>query len=153
MPNVAIVIVNYNTRGLLAQCLRSVYAAKPSVPFHVIVVDNRSQDRSAEMVEADFPWATLITSDRNGGFGYANNLALRWLASLDDLPAEAARLVAAHGPAEGEQREAETPRTGSSPFRFPCDYVLFLNPDTVLPSDAVAETVGFLESHPQAGVV
>src|SRR2546423_10916226 len=90
MTSLGIVIVNYNTRELLAQCLRSVYAGDVSVPFHVIVVDNLSTDGSAGMVEAEFPRATLIVSDRNGGFGYANNLALRWLAGQEGLPSQPA---------------------------------------------------------------
>src|SRR5205814_8060174 len=48
---------------------------------------------------------------------------------------------------------AEVPRYGESPFTFPCDYVLFLNPDTVLPPDALQATVDFLEAHPAAGIV
>ena len=86
MPNLAVVIVNYNTRDLLDTCLKSVFANQTSFPFHVIVVDNRSSDGTLDMVAASYPQATLISSDRNGGFGYANNLALRWLSGLKMLP-------------------------------------------------------------------
>src|SRR3954470_12293260 len=118
MPNLAIIIVNYNTRELLAQCLQSVYAVTVSVPLHVIVVDNLSKDGSAGMVAADFPQATLILSDRNGGFGYANNLALRWLASRRDLPQEGTNGGSLHasGPAHGTQPQDEIPERGNSPF-------------------------------------
>jgi GT2 family glycosyltransferase len=153
MPSLGIIIVNYNTRELLAQCLRSVYAGDLSVPFHVIVVDNMSTDGSAEMVEAAFPQATLILSDRNGGFGYANNLALRWLAGRESLPSHSAGVMRASGPRAGRQPAGEIPASGDTSFSFPCDYVLFLNPDTVLPNDAVRVTVDFLEAHPEAGVV
>jgi N-acetylglucosaminyl-diphospho-decaprenol L-rhamnosyltransferase len=125
----------------------------PSVPLHVIVVDNLSSDGSAEMVEANFPQATLIMSDRNGGFGYANNLALRWLSARETLPTHRAGVVQAGGPEAGGQPAEETPPSGGSVFSFPCSYVLFLNPDTVLPSDAIEVTFGFLESHPEAAVV
>ena len=86
MPGLAVIIVNYNTRDLLAECLRSVYASRTSFPFHAIVVDNRSTDGSADMVRSRFSEATLLLSDRNGGFGYGNNLALRWLAAQPALP-------------------------------------------------------------------
>lgn len=152
MPSLAIVIVNYNTRELLAHCLRSIYAGNTPYPFHVIVVDNQSSDGSPQMVRRDFPQASLITSDRNGGFGYANNLALRWLASLDHLPRQPAPFPA-NGPGDGRQPASERPERGDSPFTFPCDCVLFLNPDTVLPPDALQVTVDFLEAHPGAGIV
>lgn len=153
MPSLAIVIVNYNTRELLAQCLQSVYASVTHHPFHVLVVDNLSSDSSAEMVTSEFPQATLIKSDRNGGFGYANNLALRWLSTLGTLPSQAAGVIAASGPPPGKQPQSEIPTEGNSPFSFPCHYVLFLNPDTVLPPEAVDVTIGFLEEHPEAAVV
>jgi GT2 family glycosyltransferase len=155
MPGLAVIVVNYNTCDLLAQCLRSVYASHPATPFHVIVVDNRSTDGSADMVCARFPQATLILSDRNGGFGYANNLALRWLASQDQLPDQGTRggHIPAQGPKAGQQPAIEIPEQGTSPFHFPCDYVLFLNPDTVLPPEALGATVGFMEARPDVGIV
>lgn len=154
MPTLAAVIVNYNTRDLLANCLFSVYASRTPFPFHIIVVDNRSSDGSAGMVEENFPQATLIKSDRNGGFGYANNLALRWLAGLRELPSETSgSLLELSGPRMGKQPPDEVPAVGPSALQFPCDYVLLLNPDTVLPSDALHATVGFLEGHNEAGIV
>ncbi|MDQ5823670.1 MAG: glycosyltransferase family 2 protein [Chloroflexota bacterium] len=154
MPNLAVVIVNYNTRDLLDACLESVFASQTSFPFHVLVVDNRSSDGSLELVARRYPQATLISSDRNGGFGYANNLALRWLAGLESLP-EAGGGEALHlsGPGDVSQPRSEVPASGDSPLRFPCDYVLFLNPDTVVPKEAFEETVRFLEERPQVGVV
>jgi N-acetylglucosaminyl-diphospho-decaprenol L-rhamnosyltransferase len=153
MPNLAVIIVNYNTHELLAYCLRSVYASRTGVPFHVIVVDNLSSDDSAEMVRVSFPQATLIVSDRNGGFGYANNLALRWLSLQRALPSEAVRIEHAKGPAPGAQPSYELPEQANSAYKFPCDYVLFLNPDTVLPADALETTVGFMEENRAAGIL
>jgi hypothetical protein len=158
MPNLAIIVVNYNTRDLLDACLESVFAAQTSFPFHVIVVDNRSSDGSLDLVARRYPQATLISSDRNGGFGYANNLALRWLASLDRLPSSGTNGRALHLSGTSPTSPTtppppEVPPTSNTPFRFPCDYVLFLNPDTVLPPSAFEQTVRFLEEHPQAGVV
>lgn len=152
MPSLAVIIVNYNTQELLAHCLQSVYASRVSFPYHVVVVDNLSSDGSADMVRARAPQATLIESDRNGGFGYANNLALRWLAEQPLLP-EGGRSIQAKGPARGRQPASEVPSTGYSPYTFPCDHILFLNPDTVLPRGALQDTVDFLEEHPEAGVV
>jgi N-acetylglucosaminyl-diphospho-decaprenol L-rhamnosyltransferase len=155
MPSLAIIVVNYNTRDLLAACLNSVYASRCEHAYHVFVVDNRSTDGSAAMVTERFPQATLIQSDRNGGFGYANNLALRHLAAQPECPAGSATggRLAAIGPGLGAQPRSEVPGSGSSPFRFPCDYVLFLNPDTVLSIDALQATVDFLVSRREAGVV
>jgi N-acetylglucosaminyl-diphospho-decaprenol L-rhamnosyltransferase len=153
MPSLAIIVVNYNTRELLAQCLRSVYGSDSPGPSHVFVVDNLSADGSAELVRASFPRATLITSDRNGGFGYANNLALRWLAERSQLPLEGSSEIDAAGPEPGRQPPAEIPEHGDARLTFPCDYVLFLNPDTALPPEALRITVDFLEAHPEAGVV
>ncbi len=159
MPKLAVIIVNYNTGDLLANCLHSVYASHSTDPFHVIVVDNLSSDGSAGMVRSRFPQAILISSDHNGGFGYANNLALRWLARQTEWPSsgtnggsiEASGLQVSDGP--GNQPRAEIPVQGDSPFRFPCDYVLFLNPDTVLPPDALDVTVDFLKTHTEAGIM
>jgi N-acetylglucosaminyl-diphospho-decaprenol L-rhamnosyltransferase len=155
MPNLAIIIVNYNTRDLLAACLESVYASRTGVAYHVLVVDNLSSDGSAEMVQARFPQATLIVSDRNGGFGYANNLALRWLAQQTALPTSgtSSHNLRISGPARGEQPRTEVPEQGHSPYTLPCDHVLFLNPDTVLPPDALEATVEFLEGHARVGIV
>jgi GT2 family glycosyltransferase len=153
MPNLAVIIVNYNTRELLAHCLRSVYASCTGVPFHVIVVDNVSPDGSAEMARTLFPQATLIVSDRNSGFGYANNLALRWLSAQAALPTEPVYVERASGPRPGAQPAREIPEQGDSPYRLPCDYVLFLNPDTVLPTEALEMTVGFMEEHKSAGIL
>jgi N-acetylglucosaminyl-diphospho-decaprenol L-rhamnosyltransferase len=74
-PDLAIVIVSWNTRDLLYDCLTSVYANR-GVDFQVCVVDNASTDGSAEMVEREFPQAHIIRSLRNGGFAYANNMGL-----------------------------------------------------------------------------
>jgi N-acetylglucosaminyl-diphospho-decaprenol L-rhamnosyltransferase len=75
-PDLAIVIVNWNTRDLLRDCLNSVYANQ-GVTFQVCVVDNASADGSPEMVERDFPQTRLIRNSRNSGFAHANNLGLR----------------------------------------------------------------------------
>lgn len=73
----SIIIVNWNTRDLLAQCLTSVYANLPAGNFEVIVVDNASTDDSAAMVRERFPRVVLIENAKNVGFARANNQAIR----------------------------------------------------------------------------
>ena len=73
MTDLSIIIVSWNTRGLLKDCLESIR----SVSAEVFVADNASSDGSAELVEAEFPGVTLIRTGANLGFAKANNLALR----------------------------------------------------------------------------
>jgi len=73
----SIIIVNWNTRELLAQCLASIYAHPPSCDFEIWVVDNASSDGSAQMVRVRFPNARLIENCENVGFARANNQAIQ----------------------------------------------------------------------------
>ena len=75
--NLSIVIVNWNTCELLAQCLDSIFAHPPGGDFEVWVVDNDSQDGSREMVQDRFPMVHLVANGENPGFARANNQALR----------------------------------------------------------------------------
>jgi GT2 family glycosyltransferase len=70
----SVVVVSFNTRDLLRECLNTLAAASAGVTHELIVVDNASRDDSAAMVAAEFPHARLIRSDVNLGFGGANNL-------------------------------------------------------------------------------
>lgn len=67
----SIIIVNYNTKDLLKQCLKSV------IGYEIIVVDNASTDGSVEMVEKEFPQVRLVKNKKNLGFAKANNQGLR----------------------------------------------------------------------------
>jgi N-acetylglucosaminyl-diphospho-decaprenol L-rhamnosyltransferase len=78
MTDLGIVIVNWNTRDLLRNCLKSVYASE-GVSVEVVIVDNASTDGSQDMVRTEFPHSELIVSEVNGGYPYANNLGLRAL--------------------------------------------------------------------------
>lgn len=73
----SILVVSWNVRDLLRDCLASVRAtvALPVDDYEVIVVDNQSHDGSADMVAREFPWVRLIRNSRNSGFGAANNTA------------------------------------------------------------------------------
>ncbi len=73
----SIIIVNWNTKDLLQQCLRSVYKNIPNMKFEVYVVDNNSSDSSPEMIKKVFPQVKLIENSRNDGFARANNKAIR----------------------------------------------------------------------------
>lgn len=79
MLDLGIVIVNWNTRDLLRDCLISVAASEGNFSYRVVVVDNASTDGSAEMVRAGFPDVTVIASPTNDGFSAANNKGLRLL--------------------------------------------------------------------------
>ncbi len=73
-PRATVIIVNYNTRDLLRECLASLHANARIYP--VVVVDNASTDDSAIMVERGFPEVMLLRNPQNIGFGAANNRVL-----------------------------------------------------------------------------
>lgn len=108
----SVIIVNYNVRFFLEQCLQSITEATKGIPCEVFVVDNNSTDDSMEMVREKFPYVKRIENKVNLGFSKANNQAIK--------------------KAEGE-------------------YVLLLNPDTVVAEDCFVKCVDFLDSHPDAG--
>ena len=122
--DLAVVIVNWNVRGLLEDCLASVYESLggSSLRGEAWVVDNASTDGSTEMVRERFPQARLMANETNVGFAAANNQALR---AMGFSSAESHKL----------------PR-----------YVLLLNPDAEVLNDALTTMVRFLDGHPQAGV-
>ncbi|PPK84379.1 GT2 family glycosyltransferase [Neolewinella xylanilytica] len=73
----SVVIVSYNVRHFLEQCLLSVARAVEGMDAEVWVVDNNSADGSVEMVRQRFPWVQVIANQDNPGFSVANNQALR----------------------------------------------------------------------------
>ncbi len=137
-PALSVIVVTWNLRDLLRDCLRSVVgttigrddhrsggrgqeaasnALIPdpcSLPLEVIVVDNASADGSAEMVRREFPGVRVIVNGENLGFARANNQGIR----------------ASHG-----------------------RYVLLLNNDTIAPPAALGGLVAFMETHLEAGAV
>jgi GT2 family glycosyltransferase len=74
--DVSVIVVNWNTLGLLRDCLRSIEAQKSNLSCDVIVVDNGSTDGSADMVEAEFPNVHLIRNQVNRGYAPGNNQGL-----------------------------------------------------------------------------
>ena len=75
--DLSIVIVSWNTRKILKQCLASIFRHPPAGTFEVWVVDNASTDGSVPMVKANFPAVRLIENRENIGFAPANNRAIR----------------------------------------------------------------------------
>lgn len=85
----SVLIVNWNTRDLLRSCLQSIWANPPhETPWEVVVVDNGSNDGSADMVRSEFPSSRLIEPKANTGYAAGNNLAFavatgEWLLTLN----------------------------------------------------------------------
>jgi GT2 family glycosyltransferase len=117
--DLVVIILNYNTRDLLRDCLASL-REQAGLRFVTCVVDNCSNDESAEMVAHEFPEVTLIRAPANNGYSAGNNLGLRAFG-LPDHP---------------QARHA-----------------MLLNPDTVVPADALRSMVAFADAHADVGVV
>ncbi len=113
MITLSVIIVSYNVRYYLEQCLRSVRQAARGLDVEILVVDNNSSDGSVEYLEPLFREVRFIKSEVNLGFSKANNLAA--------------------GMAKGQ-------------------YLLFLNPDTIVSENAFADCISFMDSHPGAGI-
>jgi len=74
---ISIVIVSYNVRRYLDQCLESVQKALEGIEAEVFVVDNDSKDDTLKVLPDKYPWVTFIANDENVGFARANNQAIR----------------------------------------------------------------------------
>lgn len=141
MTALAVIIVSYNTRDLLAACLDSL-APELGPDDQVVVVDNGSADDSQAVVREQYPWVHLLGSSVNLGFAGGNNLALQALG-FHPRGDEAARSA----PVWGEWRA-----TGTAAWPTP-DYVLLLNPDTRVAPGALGVLRNFLAAHPRAAAV
>lgn len=73
--DVSVIIVNYNTKQLLCDCINSIYTQTKELSFEIIVSDNGSVDGSIQMVKDCFPDVILLENNANLGFGKANNIA------------------------------------------------------------------------------
>ncbi|MCC7447004.1 MAG: glycosyltransferase family 2 protein [Anaerolineae bacterium] len=148
--DMGIIIVNWNTRDLLRECLKSLAAGDPSVTRRVIVVDNASSDGSADMVRAEFPAVEVIANPVNGGFAQANNLGLKALGfvphhltlSPPRSEGETGGGVRLTAEGRGQRDETNKPR-----------YALLLNPDTVVPPDGLRKLIDRVEAAPKIGVI
>ena len=110
----SVVIVNYNVKHYLYQCLDSVYKALCDLEAEVFVVDNHSHDNSVEYLQRRYSDVNYIEMNHNLGFARANNIAIRQ-------------------------------STG--------EYVLLLNPDTVVGEQVLQKVVTFMDQHLEAGAV
>jgi GT2 family glycosyltransferase len=77
LPQLSVIIVNYNVKYFLEQCLRSVVNASKNCNVEIFVVDNNSIDDSVELVKTKFPEVILIDNKTNLGFSKANNQAIK----------------------------------------------------------------------------
>ncbi len=136
MIKLSVIIVNYNVKHFLEQCLLSVKKAALNLQTHssemvvpsadhdrptetesrdiveIIVVDNNSVDGSCKMVQTQFPHVSLISNDENMGFSFANNQGIT-------------------------QTKGE--------------YILLLNPDTVVEENTFVKAIDFMDNQPDAG--
>jgi GT2 family glycosyltransferase len=112
VTKLSVVIVNYNVKHFIEQCLFSVLKASENIACEIFVVDNNSVDGSVTIIKDKFPQVNLIVNKVNTGFSVANNQAIRL--------------------AKGE-------------------YVLLLNPDTVVQEDTFTKVITFMDTHADAG--
>jgi GT2 family glycosyltransferase len=108
----SIIIVSYNVKYLLEQCLNSVLKATQQIEIEVFVVDNDSSDNTIDYLQPKFPQVRFIANQENVGFSTANNQAIAL--------------------AEGE-------------------YILLLNPDTVIGENTLMRVCEFMDKHPEGG--
>ncbi len=140
--DLAIVIVNYNTSGLLRDCLKSVFAGTGELDLAVCVVDNASPDESVAMMRAEFPHVHLIANTENVGYPAANNQGLRYFGFGTDI---------SEHPSTGDVSSSTLSRPPAQDALLP-RFALLLNPDTVLPPTALAGMCAFMDAHGRAGV-
>ena len=112
--NLSVIIVNYNVKLFLEQCLCSVQKAILGMEAEIIVVDNNSVDNSIEYLTPKFPAVNFIANKENTGFAKACNQGL-------------------------EQAKGS--------------YILFLNPDTIVPEDCFTKCISFFEANKEVGAI
>ena len=110
----SVVIVNYNVRLLLEECIKSVEKALDGIEGDIFVIDNNSSDGSVEYIRERFPKVHIIANKENLGFARANNQAIR----ITDA-----------------------------------EYILLLNPDTVVYENTLRGCLDFMDANPEAGGV
>lgn len=76
-PDISIIIVSWNVKKLLDECLHSIFLNQKNLELEIFVVDNASSDNTAELIADKYPNAKLIANQTNNGFAKANNQALK----------------------------------------------------------------------------
>lgn len=113
--DVSIIIVNYCSAKMVAECVESIFEKTKGIDYEIIIVDNDSRDNSEAFLKSTLgDSTTLISAGENLGFGKANNLGAAY--------------------AKGE-------------------YLLLLNPDTLLVNNAIKVLYDYIKTHPETGVV
>jgi GT2 family glycosyltransferase len=105
----SIIIVSWNVKDILSDCLDSVLRSSIAFPYEIIVVDNASTDGTAGDIKKKFPVVKIIENKENLGFAFANNQGANFSSG---------------------------------------EYLLFLNPDTILFGDTISSLVGFMDRNP-----
>ena len=77
MIDISIIVVNYNAKEFLRKCIASILKNVKSISYEVIIIDNNSSDKSAEMIEKEFSQVKLIANKNNVGFSKANNQGVK----------------------------------------------------------------------------
>jgi GT2 family glycosyltransferase len=111
---ISVIIVNYNVKYFLEQCLYSVRAALKNCTGEIIVVDNASTDNSVAYLQSKFPSVKFTANSKNTGFGGGCNKGFK----------------ASSG-----------------------EFVLFLNPDSIIPEDCFEKCLPFINNRPEAGAI
>ena len=111
---ISIIIVNYNVKYFLEQCLCSLRKATSTIESEVFVVDNNSSDESISYLKHRFPLVNFIYNEENVGFAKANNQVLQQCKG---------------------------------------DYILYLNPDTIIPEDCFEKCIEFFEKTSDCGAI
>jgi GT2 family glycosyltransferase len=109
---ISVIIVSYNTRDILRQCLEALFTHTSGVEFEVLVVDNDSRDGSPAMVRQEFPQVTLVANDVNLGFAAANNQAFAMARGEFILLLNPDAFVTEGAIAKGLEFMRQTPRCG-----------------------------------------
>lgn len=107
----AVIIVSYNVKHYLMQCIDSVKKATQDIEAEIFVIDNHSRDNTPHALKKE-SGINLITCNKNHGFSRANNIAIKQSNS---------------------------------------EYVLLLNPDTIVGETSIKKCIDFLDNHPKAG--
>ena len=108
----SIIIVSYNTKSLLRNCLKTVFD-NILLDKEIFVIDNASYDNTCGMVLEEFPKVRLIANLQNQGYNFANNQALKKAIG---------------------------------------NYILLLNPDTMVTKEAIEKMIDFMDKHPEVGI-
>ncbi len=112
--NISVIIVNYNVKHFLEQCLFSVQAALKNLQGEIIVIDNASSDNSIDYLQPKFPLVNFIANKENAGFGKACNQGFKISSG---------------------------------------EFILFLNPDTLVPENCFEKCISFFKTQTDAGAL